>query len=104
MVTVKTSLYLFKKISLRVLRNKEYENIKPVISLVLVATSRLCSNSSVSGNELIEVKEKITISLSNTLAVVTTAKLKLSIFNVQHKTQGKAEVQVRDSFAVWYHC
>ena len=96
-VTVKTSLYLFKKISLRILRHKDYENIKPVISLVLVATSRICSNSSISGNKLIEVKEKVTINLIDTVTVVTTAKLKFSIFNVRYMTQGKAEVQVRDS-------
>ena len=99
--TVKASLYLFKKISLRISRNKDYENlIKPVISLVLVTTSRVCSNSSISGNKLIEVKEKVTINLKDTITMVTTTKLIFSIFNVQHKTQGKAEVQVRDSFAV----
>ena len=98
---VKTSLYLFKKISLRISRNKDYENlIKPVISLVLVATLRVYSNSSISGNKSIEVKQKVAINLKDTITVVTTAKLKLSIFNVQHKTQGKAEVRVRDSFAV----
>ena len=103
-LAVKTSLYLFKKISLRIPKKRDYENlIKPVIRLVLIATSRVYSNRSISGNELVEVKEKVTISLNDTVAVVTTAKLIFSIFNVQHKIQGKAEVQVRDSFAVWYH-
>lgn len=95
-LTVKTSLYLFKKIYLRILKKKDYENlIKPVIRLVLVATSRVYSNSSIPGNKSKEVTEKVTINLKDTVAVVTTAILKFSIFNVLHKIYGKAEVQVR---------
>ena len=95
--TVKTALYLFKKVSLIFSKNKDYENlIKPVISLVLVATSRVCSNSGILENKLVEVKGKVTSSLKDTLKIVTTAKVIFSVFNVQHKIQGKSEIQVRD--------
>ena len=93
--TIKTSLYLFKTISRRLLKNKPYESlIKPVIRLILVATLRVLSNNEIAGIELTEVKEKVTSSLKDTLTYVTTTKLKISIFNVKSKTQGKSEIQV----------
>ena len=99
--TVKTSLYLFKKISLRISKKKDFENLtKPVISLVLVTISRVCSNSGILENELVEVKEKVTSSLQNTLKIVTNTKLITSFFNVQHKIQGNFEIQVRHSYVV----
>ena len=95
--TIKASLYLFKTISQRFFKNKSYEAlIKPVIKLVLVATSRVCSNSEILGNKLTEVKDNVTSSLKDTLTYVTTTKIKISLFNVQHRAQGKSEIQVNN--------
>ena len=94
---IKVSLYLFKKVS-EVSRNKDYDYlIKPIIKLCLVATSRVCSNHEILEDKLSEVKENVTSSLKDTLTVVTTAKTKFSIFNVEHQTQGKTEIYVRYS-------
>ena len=89
-------MYLFKKVSQKFSKIKDYEKlIKPVISLVLVATSRVCLNSSISENNSIEIKEKVIIALKDTVTIVTTTKIKRSIFNVQYNVQGKQEIQVR---------
>ena len=96
--TIKVSLYLFKKVALKFSRNKDYEYlIKPTIRLCLVATSRVCSNSDNLEPKLSEVKENVASNLKDTLASFTTAKIKISLFNVKHKTQGKTEIQVRYS-------
>ena len=65
-----------------------------MIRLVLVATSRICFNNEIVGIKLTEIKENVTHSLKEILANVTTTKVDRSIFNIQHKTQGKSEIQV----------
>ena len=93
---VKASLFLFKKISLKLLRNKDCDTlIKPVIKLSLVATSRVCSSDEILENKISEIKEKVAGSLQDALRTVTVAKTKLGTFNLHHKSQGKAEIQVR---------
>ena len=95
--TTKASLYLFKTISQRISKNKPYESlIKPVIRLVLVATSRVSSNNEITGIKSTEVKEKVASSLKDTLTYVTLKKITIGTFNVQCKTQGKSEIQVND--------
>ena len=95
---IKVSLYLLKKVSLKLSRNKEYGHlINPIITLCLGATSRVCSNSEISEDKLSEVKENVTNSLKDTMAHVTTVKVGISFFNVGYKTQLNTEIQVRDS-------
>lgn len=91
--TIKVSLYLLKKVSLMISRNKEYVN--PITRLCLVAVSRVFSNSDVSEDKLSEVKENVTSSLKDTLAHVTTAKVGISFFNLGYKAQANTEIQVR---------
>ena len=99
--TIKGSLYLFKNVSLKFSRNKAYEYlIMPIIRLCLVATSRVCSNSKVLEDKLSEVKENVTSSLKDTLTTFTTSKVIISFFNVRHPTQGKSEIQVRDTLYI----
>ena len=96
--TIKVSLYLLKKVSLKISRNKEYGHlINTIITLCLVATSRICSNSKILEDKLSEVKENVTNSLKDTMAHVTTEKVGISFFNVGYKPQLNAEIQVRDS-------
>ena len=77
-----------------------------MIRLILVATSRVYSNSEILENKLAEVKDKVTSSLKDTLTYVTTTKVKISLFNVQHPAQGKSEIKVNDiaiACAICYH-
>ena len=94
--TVKTSLYVFRKIPLKSLKD-HYENVvEPIIRLILVATSRVCSNGSISENVLIQVKKNVASSLTITLTDITVETLKDS-FNVKYKGQRKPEIKVSDS-------
>lgn len=110
LTTIKASLYLFKKISLKFPKLKICETlIKPAIRLTLVATSRVCLNTEISATKLSEVKENVSSNLKHTLKDVTTTKLMFSIFNVQHKSQVKPEIQVRNKYIyivnyVYYYC
>ena len=92
--TIKVSLYLLKKVSLTLSRNKEY--VKPITRLCLVATSRAFSNSENLEDKLSEVKENVTSSLKDTLVRVTTTKVGISFFNLGHKSHANTEIQVRD--------
>ena len=94
--TLKSSLYLLKKISLNIKKFKSYEKlIDPVIRLILVATSRILSNSEILEDKLREVKENVTNCLKDTLTNITITKTKFGNFILQHKVHGKSETQVR---------
>ena len=93
---VKTSLFLFKKISSKLSKNKDCDIlIKPIIKLCLVATLRVCSSNEILENILSEIKERVASSLKQTLRTVTLVKTKLGTFILLHKSHGKAEIQVR---------
>ena len=86
-----------KQISSNFSRNKYCESIiKPVISLVLVTASIIFSNNGYLEDKLREVKEKIASHLKETLRSITVAKTKLDSFNIQHKSAGLIEMQVRN--------
>ena len=75
---------------------KSYESlIKPVIRLVLVAGSRVLSNSEISVDELAEIKQNITNCLKAILANASTTIIKISSFILQHQLYGNLEIQVR---------
>ena len=96
-LTVKTSLYYLKKISLAI---KTYDKlkilIKPIIRLTLVATSSIISNGNIVKDNSREIKENVTYHLKDTLKKVTTAVTKLGFFNVEHQQQGQSEMLVRE--------
>ena len=98
--TIKASLYFFKVISLKVTNYRIL--IKPVIRLVLVTTSRFFSINGVSENRLNEVENNVTSCLKDTLTKITVTITTRSVFNVKHKDQGQAEMQVRNLVIVLF--
>ena len=75
---------------------KEYENlVQLVIRLILVAASRVLSNSEISINKLTEIKQNVTNCLKATLSNVSTIKITISNFILQHEYYAKLEIQVR---------
>ena len=94
--TLKSSLYLFKKISQIMKSIKGYENlVQLVIRLILVAASRVLSNSEISVDKLTEIKQNVTNCLKATLSNVSTIKITISNFILQHEHYAKLEIQVR---------
>lgn len=88
---------------------KDYENlIKPVIRLILVAASRVLSNSEISVDGITEVKQNVTNCLKDTLGNSCTTKIKIGSFILQHKLYGQLELKVRHNLSclllVHYYC
>lgn len=77
-------------------KTRNYEDlINPVIRLLLVAASRVFSNSKILEDKLREVIKNITKYLNIILKAISTAKMRTRIFNLRHKVSGKFEIQVR---------